>query len=118
MKITVSCKQVEFHPAVEAEIQKDLTKVDKLLTHYSPDLVHLHATFEKHPRKEEYSLSLNLALPTGTLHDVGEGSDVRGTIKKTFAALSAQLKKHLQKLRGERDWDQRLATLEPTEEKL
>ena len=31
------------------------------------------ADIEKHPRKESYSFTLNLSLPTGTLHATGEG---------------------------------------------
>jgi ribosome-associated translation inhibitor RaiA len=116
MKITVSCKQEEFHPAVEAEVHKDIPKLEKLLSHYAPDLVLLHATFEKHARKEKYSLSLNLSLPTGTLHDVGEGGDVRSAIKKAFAALNAQLKRHQQKLRGGHDWKRRAIALAPSGE--
>jgi ribosome-associated translation inhibitor RaiA len=116
MKTTVSCKQEQFHPAVEAEVNKDIPKLEKLLSHYAPDLVLLHATFDKHARKEKYSLSLNLSLPTGTLHDVGEGADIRSAIKKAFAALSAQLKRHQERLRGGHDWKRRAVALEPSSE--
>jgi ribosome-associated translation inhibitor RaiA len=116
MKTTVSCKQEEFHPAVEFEVHKDIPKLEKLLSHYAPDLVLLHATFDKHARKEKYSLSLNLSLPTGTLHDVGEGIDVRSAIKQAFAALTAQLKRHQQKLRGGHAWKRRVVALEPSSE--
>jgi ribosome-associated translation inhibitor RaiA len=116
MKTTISCKQEEFHPAVEAEMQKDIPKVEKLLSHYDPDLVLLHATFDKQARKEEYSLSLNLSLPTGTIHDVGEGSDIRSAVKKAFAALKAQLKRHQEKLRGGHEWNRRVVAPEPAAE--
>jgi ribosomal subunit interface protein len=107
MKITVSCKQEEFRPAVEAEVQKHIAKLERLLQHYAPDLVQLHATFEKHPRKAEHSLSLNLSLPTATLHDLGEGADVRFCVKKAFSEMEAQLKRHQQKLRKDHDWKRR-----------
>jgi ribosome-associated translation inhibitor RaiA len=107
MKITISCKQEDFRPAVEKEVQKHVIKLDRLLKHYSADLVQLHATFEKHPRKEEHTLSLNLSLPTGALHDVGEGADARSCIKNAFAAMVAQLKRRQQKLRKEDGWKRR-----------
>lgn len=117
MKITISCKQEEFRATVEKEAQKHAAKLERLLKHYAADLVQLHAAFEKQPRKEEYSLSLNLSLPTGALHDVGEGADARSCIKNAFAAMVAQLKRRQQKLRREDAWKRRgTAAFEPSGE--
>jgi len=114
MKITISCKEDDFRPAVETEVQKHVVKLNRLLKHYAADLVQLHATFEKHARKEEHTLSLNLSLPTGALHDVGVGADVRSCIKNSFAAMVAQLKRRQQKLRKEDAWKRRgTAAFEP-----
>jgi ribosome-associated translation inhibitor RaiA len=107
MKITISCKNEEFRVGVEAEIEKHIPKLEKFLTHYAPDLVHLHATFEKHPRKAEFTLSLNLSMPTATLHDVGEGADARSSVKSAFDAMEAQVKRHQEKLRKDHDWQRR-----------
>jgi hypothetical protein len=51
--------------------------MQKLLKRYQPDLVQLHGGIEKHPRKEEYQFTLNLSLPSATLHSIGTGPDVR-----------------------------------------
>lgn len=104
MKISVNCKYLEVRPAVEAEVERCVPKVEKLLKRYSPDLAQLHGTFEKHARKEEYTFSLNLSLPTGTLHCTAEGPDVRTSITQAFAELVSQLKKHQSKLRKDYDW--------------
>ena len=53
--------------------QRQAAKLEKLLKRYSPDLVKLHGDIEKHPRKESYTFTVNLSLPTGTLHATGRG---------------------------------------------
>jgi ribosomal subunit interface protein len=104
MHIAVSYKDVEHREPVEREIARHQTKFVKLLKHYSPDLVQIHGAFEKHPRRAEYEFSLNLSLPTGTLHATGNGPDVRTSIKAAFAELERQLKKHQAKVRREHEW--------------
>lgn len=104
MKVSVSYKRVEAREPVEREVSRYLTKFGKLLRTYAPDLVQLHASLEKHPRKTEYTFSLNLSLPTGTLHCTGVAADVRGSVKKAFAELEGQVKKHQSKLRKDYQW--------------
>ncbi len=71
MKLSISFKHVESHKPVESEIERRVGKLGKLLRSYSPDLVQLHGGFSKTPRTGEDSCSLNLSLPTGTLHATG-----------------------------------------------
>ena len=109
MKISISYKHVDFREPVEAEAARHLKKLGRLLKSYEPDLVQLHGGFEQHPRKLEYTFSLNLALPTGTLHATGVGPDVRLSVKKAFAELEAQVKKHQSKLRKDYEWKRKRA---------
>ena len=82
-----------------------MKKLNRLLQRYSPDLVHLHSSVEKTPRRTEYGLSLNLTLPTGTLHATGMlAKDVRTSAKAAFAEIEVQVKKHQQKLRKDYVW--------------
>ncbi len=104
MKISVSYKHVELREPVQAETTRYLAKLGKLLKSYAPDLVQLHGGLEKHPRKVEYTFSLNLSLPTGTLHATGVGPNVRMSVKKAFAELEGQVKKHQSKLRKDYQW--------------
>ncbi len=112
MKISVSYKHSELREPVEAEAARYLSKLGKLLKSYAPDLVQLHGSFEKHPRKVEYTFSLNLSLPTGTLHSTGIGPDVRLSVKKAFAELEGQVKKHQSKLRRDYQWKRKRARAE------
>jgi ribosome-associated translation inhibitor RaiA len=109
MKTSISYKHVDFREPVEAEAARYLEKLGKLLKSYAPDLVQLHGSFEQHPRKLEYTFSLNLILPTGTLHCTAVGPDVRLSVKKAFAELEAQVKKHQSRLRKDYVWKRKRA---------
>ena len=104
MKLSISYKHVEAQKPVEAEVERHVGKLGKLLKSYSPDLVQLHGTFSRNLRTDEYSCTLNLSLPTGTLHAIGTGKNVRGSCKKAFRELEAQVKKHQAKLRKDYEW--------------
>jgi len=107
MKVSINYKHVESHKPVEAEAQRHIAKLEKLLKSYAPDLVQLHGTFSKMPRTEEPSFALTLSLPTGALHASGAGATVRTSCKKAFSDLEAQVKKHQAKLRKENEWRRR-----------
>lgn len=107
MNISLSYKHLPARDVVEKEVARYLSKIGKLLQSYKPDMVQMHGAFEKHPRKEEYTFSLNLSLPTGTLHANGEGSLMRLSVKHAFVELTSQIKKHQAKLRRDYQWKKR-----------
>lgn len=104
MKLSVTHKHDESREAVEAAVTRYSEKLSRLLKSFSPDLVQFHGSFEKHPRKVEFTFSLNLSLPTGSLHSTGVAADVRSAVKAAFAELETQVKKHLAKLRRDHLW--------------
>lgn len=104
MKISISYKHVDAHEEAEKQIQRHVAKISRLLKTYEPDLVQVHGAFSKNPHNQELSFSLNLSLPTGTLHATGTGENVRASCKKAFSELEIQLKKHLERLRKDYEW--------------
>jgi ribosomal subunit interface protein len=104
MKVTFRHIDAQFRQPIEQECARHVEKLNRWLKRYAPDLIQLHTTLEKLPRKTEYSLSLNLALPTGTLHATASAADARTSAKAAFAELENQLKKHQQKLRKDYVW--------------
>jgi ribosome-associated translation inhibitor RaiA len=104
MKLLISHKLPEWRETIDDETKRHVMKLEKLLKSYVPDLVQLHGTIEKRARKEEYLFSLNLSLPTGTLHATGEASDVRACVKAAFAEIETQVKKHMALLRKDYEW--------------
>src|SRR6195256_4815617 len=63
-----------------------------------------HGGFSKNPHNQEHSFSINLSLPTGTLHATGVGGNIRAACKKAFAELEVQVKKHQSRLRKDYEW--------------
>jgi ribosome-associated translation inhibitor RaiA len=104
MKLSITYKNVEPHKPAEKEVERYAGKLSRLLKSYEPDLVLLHGVFSKNPRREENSFSLNLSLPTGTLHATGTGDNVRASCKQAFTELESQLKKHQSLLRKDYEW--------------
>jgi ribosomal subunit interface protein len=104
MKLSISYKHVDAHEEAEKQIQRHIAKISRLLKSYEPDLVQLHGVFSKNPHNQEYSFSLNLSLPTGTLHATGTGENVRASSKQAFSELEVQLKKHQERLRKDYEW--------------
>jgi len=104
MKITYSNIEAGFRKTFDDEAARHITKLNRLLKRYAPDLVLLHASLEKTPRKTEFGFSLNLTLPTGTMHATGLGPDVRSSAKAAFTDIEHQLKKHQEKLRKDYVW--------------
>src|SRR5260370_15716449 len=88
----------------EKQNQRHIQKLSRLLKSYEPDLVQLHGVFSKNPHNRDHSFSLNLSLPTGTLHATGIGDNVRASCKKAFTEHELQVKKHQSRLRKDYQW--------------
>ena len=99
MKTAINYKHVEFPAPLEAAIARHLRKINTLLKSYEPDLVQLHGNFTRNPHRTEYAFSVNLSLPTGTLHATGSGPDPAGSARDGFIELETQIKKHKARLR-------------------
>jgi ribosomal subunit interface protein len=104
MKIAISYKNVEAPSTVEPAVQRHVEKIGMLLRSYDPDLVQLHGSFEKHPRRTSYAFDVSVSLPTGTLHATGEAPDPLRSARKGFAELESQIKKHQSRLRKDYQW--------------
>ena len=104
MRISISYRHIEPQRAVDSALDRHAAKVRKLLKSYQPDLVQLHGGFAKQPHRAEYIFSVNLSLPTGTLHAKGEGPDAASSARKAFVELETQIKKHQSRLRKDYEW--------------
>lgn len=104
MKISLSYRGLDAHDGFERLVNEQCGKLEKLLTAYDPDLVQCHGAIAFRAKKSEYALSVNLILPTATIHAVHEARDVQSTVLRAFAELERQVKKHKEKLRHEHEW--------------
>src|SRR5262249_21003744 len=99
MKISVRHTNAQYLQLADRETDRHVVNIEKLHEHFAQDLVQLNGDIEKQPRKEHYIFSLNLSVPTGTMHATGEGADVRKSMKAAFAEIEKQAKKHMALLR-------------------
>jgi ribosomal subunit interface protein len=104
MRIFYSNIEPAHRKVIDSEAAHHIEKLNRLLKRYDPDPIELHWSLEKTPRKVEYTFSINLRLPTGSLQASGVGGDVRRSAKIAFAEIEAQLKKHQEKLRKDYLW--------------
>jgi ribosome-associated translation inhibitor RaiA len=107
MKLSIVFKNVERHNPAEKQLQQCADKLSKLLKNYDPDLVQLHCVFSVLPRTKEFSLALNLVLPTATLHATEKSEHLPAACKSAFTELGTQVKKHLARLRKHYEWNRR-----------
>lgn len=113
MKVSISYKHVDAHETAEKQSERHIAKLGRLLKSYEPDLVQLHGVFSKNAHNEEYTFSVNLSLPTGTLHATGSGDSVRASCKEAFTELETQVKKHQSRLRKDYEWKRKRPRPQP-----
>jgi ribosome-associated translation inhibitor RaiA len=104
MKISFSHIEQNLRESVEKVIEHHIQKLEKLLQHYSPDSIKMHGDLEHRPRKSDFNFSLNLTLPTGTLHATAIASDAPASVRTAFFELEGQVKKHQAKVRKDYEW--------------
>jgi ribosome-associated translation inhibitor RaiA len=104
VKFSISYKNVEWHEPVELVAERAAAKLEKLLQHYQPDLVQLHACMERVRGKDEFKFSVSLALPSATLHATATARGIAPAVRLTFAEIETQLKKHTSLLRHDYQW--------------
>jgi ribosomal subunit interface protein len=102
MKISITHKHAD--PNVEADTAHAVEKLNRLLKCYAPDLVMLHGVFSQSQHTQDHTFSLNLSLPTGTIHATATAAKVRAACKKAFSELESQVKKHQSILRHDYEW--------------
>ncbi|HYA98261.1 MAG TPA: HPF/RaiA family ribosome-associated protein [Methylomirabilota bacterium] len=104
MKIGITYRHVVAQKEVEDEIQRLAGKLSRLLKTYSPDLVQLHGVFSKNGHGVANACSLNLSLPTGTLHATATNAEMDRSCREAFAELESQVKKHKSRVRRDYVW--------------
>jgi len=107
MLIEFSFHHVVRDPLIDKTIDSNTRKLQRLLTHFSPDLVRLHGLIQFSTPHQGSVCSLNLWLPTGQLHFRHEGDTPLIALQDCFKHLIAPVKKHMGMVRGDGDWRRR-----------
>jgi RNA polymerase sigma factor (sigma-70 family) len=91
-------------PDVDKEIQHWITKIQKRLQVFRPELIHLKGAVEQSSAREGTLVSLNLRLPSGQLAVHQASPSATAAIKAAFSDLLEQIRKHKDLLRNSHSW--------------
>lgn len=91
-------------PDIDKEIQHWITKIERRLQVFRPELVHLKGALEQNSPREGTAVSLNLRLPSGQLAARDSASMPIAAIKAAFSDLLEQVGKHKELLRNSHSW--------------
>jgi RNA polymerase sigma factor (sigma-70 family) len=103
MNVHITYK-VHKTPDVDKEIQHWISKIQKRLQVFRPELIHLKGAIEQNSPREGTVLSLNLRLPSGQMAVQQASSSATTAIKAAFTDLLEQVSKHKDLLRNSHSW--------------
>ena len=103
MNVQVSYK-VHKIPDIEKEINHQIEKVQRRLSVFRPDLVHLKAVIDQNPARDGTLVSLNLRLPSGQLTAQENAPSPTAAIKAAFDEIIQQIGRHKELLRSSHKW--------------
>jgi RNA polymerase sigma factor (sigma-70 family) len=91
-------------PDIDKEIQHWITKIQKRLQVFRPELIHLKGAVEQNSPREGIVVSLNLRLPSGQMAVQQASPSATTAVKAAFADLLEQIGKHKELLRSSHTW--------------
>jgi ribosome-associated translation inhibitor RaiA len=110
VKTTIRYRNISepSHPGLEIRVRGlALHRLERHLSSFSPELVHLHVELEKGEHPKSYLVKLRLALPSAVLVSVDQEGELAVAMRASFGDLERQLKRHLAHLRREENWRRR-----------
>jgi RNA polymerase sigma factor (sigma-70 family) len=91
-------------PDIDKEIQHWITKIERRLQVFRPELIHLKGALEQNSPREGTVVSLNLRLPSGQMAARESAPAATAAIKAAFSDLLEQVGKHKEILRSSHSW--------------
>jgi ribosome-associated translation inhibitor RaiA len=107
MNCNIEFKSFAPQKEIQRLIQELITRIEKKVKGFPPDVVYLRMMVEENSVRTLYHVSLVLELPEKTLATKEERHDLDETIRDAFAEIERQLDAHKATLRGEHLWKQR-----------
>lgn len=106
MKVIKAFRNLDRHGRQRAPevIDEEAAQVEKRLTRFPEDLVHLEVTVTQTRGKKRLLASLRLGLPSGVIAAREEGFEIEPVLHKAFADLRHRLEHHLAHLKGDWQW--------------
>lgn len=102
MNVHISYRGIAERQAIERELRRQATRLDRRLKKFAPDLIALHVSLEKRIRRVTlFIASITLYLPSAQLHASEEASLPVVAVKHACTELLRELKTFQARLRGE-----------------
>lgn len=114
IKYRVIARRCEVTPAAQHAIDRELMRLDPLLRHFDPDLVHLELVVEHHARREEFLGSIRLSVFNQILPAKrNTGPTLDTLLRRAFDDLEEQLSRLKSKLRRDYAHERKRLSLRP-----
>jgi ribosomal subunit interface protein len=97
-------KNMRPHSQLRAKIQEKVDKLEGHLQHFPEDATNLQVSLNRHPKKEWFTVALNLHVPSNTLHSEKSGEDPVPVLDHAFKTLLRELGGLKSELRREVSW--------------
>jgi ribosomal subunit interface protein len=102
--VTKNISPEDARVPLQKKVRQKIAQFEKFLEAFPMDAVHLQIVFERHPRKDLYTATLTLRVPSDILHTQKSGRDVIGAFDEAVKALLRELESYKSNLRGEESW--------------
>ena len=97
-------KNMRPHSQLRDKLQGKIDKLEAHLEHFPEDATQLQVTLTRHPKKDWFTVALNLHVPSNTLHAEKSGDDPVPALDHAVKALLRELAGLKSELRRETTW--------------
>lgn len=97
----------EASDTIAPKLRPKITKLEKLLTHFPQDTVHLQIILDARPHDKTYQVRLNLRVPSDVLHVASESHSLVGAFGEAVRMLVRRLKRLKARYRRDHEWKHR-----------
>jgi ribosomal subunit interface protein len=101
---SLASKHMRPHGQLRERFQLKVMKLEKHLSHFSSDAVHLQVKLVKDPRKTWFTATLTLSLPTGAMSAQKSAEDPIPAFDHAIKALLREISSLKATLRRKNDW--------------
>lgn len=99
MQVTLAVRHFNKNKEIEDYFDERVSRLRHHLSNFKDDLIFIHGNLDRNPHKEEFYASVNVYLPSMTLHSRENAVDLLSAINLAFNAVIRQAEKFKAKLR-------------------
>jgi len=113
LKFNIVGKKMRPHRQLQNKLREKISKLEAHLEHFPEDATQLQVNLSRHPKKDLFTVALNLYVPSNTLHVEKTGEDPVPALDQAVKALLRELSILKSELRHERKWKPSMKQLAP-----